>query len=184
MSTPEPTIAPAADGLDAAPASWGEPRQRTVTWHDPLATAAKGATMSGREYLEAVFAGDLPQAPIGRLMGFSGGRVGDGEVTFTAVPDESVYNPIGLVHGGFVATLLDSALGCAVHTTLPAGVGYTSIEMKVNYLRAVHADSGELTARGWVVKPGRRVAFAEADVRDAAGKVVATGSSSLLIIAP
>ena len=81
-------------------------------------------------------------------------------------------------------TLLDSALGCAVHTTLPAGVGYTSIEMKVNYLRAVHADSGELTARGWVVKPGRRVAFAEADVRDAAGKVVATGSSSLLIIAP
>ena len=84
--------------------------------------------------------------------------------------DESVDNPIGMVHGGLVCTLLDSALGCAVHSTLPAGVGYTSIELKVNYLRPVTAASGELgIARGWVTKPGRRVAFADGDVRDAQG---------------
>ncbi|WP_320672626.1 PaaI family thioesterase [Patulibacter defluvii] len=179
MSTPEPITDPAAP-----PADWGAPRQRTVTWFDPLATAAKGAALSGREYLQAMADSELPPAPIASLMGFGVTKIGDGEVEFTGVPDESVYNPIGVVHGGFVATILDSVLGCAVHSTLPAGVGYTSIEMKVNYLRAVHADSGALTARGWVTKPGRRVAFAEADVRDGAGKVVATGSSSLLIIAP
>ena len=77
---------------------------------------------------------------------------------FTCTPDDSVYNPIGVVHGGVVCTLLDSAIGCAVHTTLAAGVGYTSIELKVSYLRPVHAGM-PLRARGWVVKPGRRVAF-------------------------
>jgi uncharacterized protein (TIGR00369 family) len=86
-----------------------------------------------------------------------------------------------VVHGGLVCTLLDTVAGCAVHTTLPAGFGYTSIELKVNYLRAVHLTSGPLTAVGTVVKPGRRVAFAEGEVYDAAGKVVATATSSLLV---
>jgi uncharacterized protein (TIGR00369 family) len=104
-----------------------------------------------------------------------------GRVEFTCAVDESVYNPIGVVHGGLVCTVLDTVAGCAVHTTLPAGVGYTSIELKVNYLRAVHATSGPLTAVGTVVKPGRRVAFAEGEVRDAAGQTVATATSSLLV---
>ena len=105
----------------------------------------------------------------------------EGRVEFSCELDESVYNPIGVVHGGLVCTLLDTVAGCAVHTTLPAGVGYTSIELKVNYLRAVHATSGPLTAIGRVVKPGRRVAFAEGEVLDAAGRTVATASSSLLV---
>jgi uncharacterized protein (TIGR00369 family) len=87
------------------------------------------------------------------------------------------------VHGGLVCTLLDSAAGSAVQSTLPAGVSYTSIEIKVNYLRPVHAQSGRLLAHGWVTKPGRRVAFAEADVRDADGKLVATASSTCLVMA-
>ncbi len=103
-------------------------------------------------------------------------------MTFVGTPDESVYNPIGVVHGGLVCTLLDSVIGCAVHTTLPAGVGYTSIGLTVNYLRPVTADSGALTAVGRVTKPGRRVAFADGDVRDAAGRLVATATGSCLVM--
>jgi uncharacterized protein (TIGR00369 family) len=159
-------------------------REKTITWEDPMATAAAGATLPGIDFMRRVAAGEIPAPPIARLMGFDIGEVGEGEVTFVGTPDESVYNPIGMVHGGYVCTMLDSALGCAVHTTLPAGVAYTSIEIKVNYLRPVHADAGELRVRGWVTKPGRRVAFADGDVRDASGKVLATAQSSLLIIAP
>jgi len=170
----EPTT-PAA----AAPAV----REKTITWEDPMATAAAGTTLPGIEFMRKIAAGEIPAPPIARLMGFDIGEVREGEVTFVGTPDESVYNPIGMVHGGYVCTMLDSALGCAVHTTLPAGVAYTSIEIKVNYLRPVHANTA-LRVRGWVTKPGRRVAFADGDVRDADGKVLATAQSSLLIIAP
>ncbi|MGX6447007.1 PaaI family thioesterase [Patulibacter sp. S7RM1-6] len=159
-------------------------RQRTVTWEDPLATAAQGLELGGLEFLRAMGDGRVPAPPIARLMGFELASVAEGEVAFAGTPDESVYNPIGVVHGGYVCTLLDSVLGCAVHTTLPPGVGYTSIEIKVSYLRGVTAATGEVTARGRVTKPGRRVAFAEGDVRDADGKVLATASSSFLVIAP
>ena len=125
--------------------------------------------------------GELPGAPIASHFGMDVVAVGPGTVTFRCLPDESHYNPIGTVHGGLVCTLLDSALGCATHTTLPAGSGYTSIEIKVNYLRPVTAASGALICRGRVTKPGRRVAFAEGEVVDSQGKVVATASGSLLI---
>ena len=105
-----------------------------------------------------------------------------GTVAFSCTPDESAYNPIGLIHGGLVCTLLDSVLGCAVQSTLPAGVGYASIEIKVNYVRPVHGDDGELVAYGRLTKPGRRVAFAEGDVRNLDGQVVATASGSCLIV--
>ena len=136
---------------------------------------------SGLEAMEAIRDGLLPPPPIALLMQMSIGALTEGRVEFTCAVDESVYNPIGVVHGGLVCTLLDTVTGCAVHSTLPAGFGYTSIELKVNYLRAVHATSGPLTAVGRVVKPGRRVAFAEGEVLDAAGKTVATASSSLLV---
>ena len=164
--------------------TWSEPRRRVVEWHDPRPAAELGATLNGREYMQMIADGTLPPPPIAATLGFDVTRIEDGEVWVTATPDESVYNPIGMVHGGLVCTLLDSVTGCAVHTTLPAGTGYTSIEIKVNYLRPVHAEAGELTAHGWVTKPGRRVAFAEGDVRDAGGKVVATATSSLLVMAP
>jgi len=166
----------------AAPDSWGAPRQKTITWYDPLAAAEQGAGMSGLDHLQAILAGKLPPPPIAAHFGFGLATAEPGEVTFVCTPDESAYNPIGLVHGGLVCTLLDSVTGCAVQSTLPAEVGYTSIEIKVSYLRPVHGHTGELVAHGWVTKPGRRVAFAEGDVRDAAGKVLATASSTCLIM--
>jgi uncharacterized protein (TIGR00369 family) len=168
----------------AAPAAWGEPRSKTITWYDPITAAGAGAALPGIEYLNAIRRGELAPAPIAAHFGFQLVDIAIGEVTFTCQPDESAYNPIGLVHGGLVCTLLDSVLGCAVQSTLPLGVAYTSIELKVNYLRPVHGDTGELRARGWVTKPGRRVAFVEGDVRDAAGKVVATASGTCLVMTP
>jgi uncharacterized protein (TIGR00369 family) len=173
------TAEPAAH--PGTPDAWGPPRSRTVTWHDPLVTAAGALERSGLETMQAVRDGILPPAPIAALVQMEFVDVSEGRVEFRCTPDESVYNPIGVVHGGLVCTLLDSVAGCAVHTTLPRGLAYTSIELKVNYLRPVHAHSGPLTAVGTVVKPGRRVAFAEGEVRDAAGRTVATASSSLLV---
>lgn len=160
---------------------WGDPRSRSVDWYDPLRTAAGMAGRSGLEFLQAVIDGEFPGPPIAYLLDLRLVSIAQGEVTFACTPDESVYNPIGAVHGGLVCTLLDSALGCAVHSTLPAGVGYTSIEISVRYLRPVLADGTEITASGRVVKPGRRVAFAEGEVRGAAGRLVATATTSCLV---
>lgn len=137
--------------------------------------------LDGIEFMTKIATGELPGAPIGSHFGMELVEVGGGTVTFRCRPDESHYNPIGMVHGGVVCTLLDSALGCATHTTLPAGTGYTSIEIKVNYLRPVTADNGPLICTGRVTKPGRRVTFAEGEVLDNQGKVVATASGSLLV---
>jgi uncharacterized protein (TIGR00369 family) len=164
-----------------APEQWGDVRSRTVSWHDPLITAAGALERSGLETMEAIRDGALPPPPIAMLMQFDIRALEEGRVEFGCTLDESVYNPIGVVHGGLVCTLLDTVAGCAVHTTLPKGMAYTSIELKVNYLRAVHASSGPLTAIGRVVKPGRRVAFAEGEVLDGQGRSVATASSSLLV---
>jgi uncharacterized protein (TIGR00369 family) len=161
-------------GSDAA-------QSRVVTWRDPTATLAASASMSGLAYWRAIIDGQLPPPPIAELFHMSVVEAEDGRVTFTCTPDASMYNPLGIVHGGAVCTLLDTATGCALHTTLPAGVSYTSVEIKVNYLKAVTADSGTLTAVGSVVKAGSRIGFAEASVTDAAGKLVATATSTLLI---
>jgi uncharacterized protein (TIGR00369 family) len=161
--------------------SWGAARSRTVEWYDPRVTAAGAAELSGLEAMRAIRDGVLPPPPIATLLRMSVDDIEQGRVVFGCAVDESVYNPIGVVHGGLVCTLLDTVVGCAVHTTLPQGVGYTSIELKVNYLRAVHATSGPLRAEGRVVKPGSRVAFAEGEVTDAAGRTVATGTGSLLV---
>jgi uncharacterized protein (TIGR00369 family) len=165
-----------------APPNWGPPRTKDITWFDPMVTAVSLAELPGREALQAIADGTVAPPPIAAHFGFDLVHAGDGEVEFTCTPDESAYNPIGMVHGGLVCTLLDTVIGCAVHSTLGAGVRYTSIELTVNYLRAVHGHSGILTARGRVTKPGRRVAFAEGDVRDPAGKLVATATGSCLII--
>ena len=166
---------------ETSPTAWGAPRSRTVEWHDPMITAAGAVQRSGLETMAAIRDGLLPPPPIAMLMQMDVVALEEGRVEFSCTVDESVYNPIGVVHGGLVCTLLDTVAGCAVHTTLPAGFGYTSIELKVSYLRAVHAASGPLTAVGRVIKPGRRVAFAEGEVLDAAGRSVATASSSLLV---
>jgi uncharacterized protein (TIGR00369 family) len=162
--------------------SWGEPRSRTVTWYEPMATAAAGATMTGLELLRAIGEGTLPPAPIAALFMMRVAEIEDGRVVFECEPDESAYNPIGVVHGGLVCTLADTVAGCAVHSTLPAGVSYTSIDINVSYLRAVTSRSGVLRATGEVKKRGRRVSFATAEIVDGLGKVVATATSSCLVM--
>ena len=171
----------AASGPAPTPANWGEPSSRTITWHNPQTAADTRSSRSGLDALRAMMAGEIAPPPMAAALGFTLTGVSDGEAVFTCTPDGSVYNPLGVVHGGLVCTLLDSAIGCAVHTTLPAGTAYTSIDLRVSYLRPV-VGGVPLVARGWVVKPGRRVAFAEGDVRDPDGKVVATGSGSCLIM--
>jgi len=156
-------------------------RSRTITWHDPLIGAARARELAGIDYLQAMIDGEIPPPPIIALMDMDFVSVEPGRVVFTATPNESHYNPIGTVHGGFVCTVLDSVAGCAVQSTLPAGMGYTSLEIKVNYLRGVSSTSGTLTAVGTVTKPGNRVAFAEGVVTDGEGRIVATASSTLLV---
>ena len=107
--------------------------------------------------------------------------VENGRITFSCTPDASMYNPLGTVHGGAVCTLLDTVTGCALHTTLPEGVGYTSVEIKVNYLKAVTVASGRLTRGGHRRQSGSRIGFAEAKLTDASGNLVATATSTLLI---
>lgn len=158
-------------------------RETTVRWRDPAEGLAVMPQLAGIDYLRKMASGELPGAPIASHINMDIIEVNEGSVTFRSTPDESHYNPIGMVHGGLVCTLLDSALGCATQTLLPAGTGYTSIELKVNYLRPVTATSGPLTCTGRVTKPGRRVTFAEGEVLDNQGKVVATASGSLLVFA-
>ncbi|CAN5157683.1 PaaI family thioesterase [soil metagenome] len=156
-------------------------RSRTIEWQDPMVGAQRALTMTGIDYLTAMLEGEIPGPPIIALMDMTMTAAEVGTVTFTCEPNESHYNPIGAVHGGFACTVLDSVAGCAVHSTLPVGLGYTSLDITVNYLRPITADSGVLTAIGRVTKPGKRVAFAEGTITDAVGNLVATASSTLLV---
>ena len=154
---------------------------RTVHYEDPLIGARKALGMSGLDYLQAIKRGEIPPPPITVLMNMTLDHVEKGRAVFGLDPDTSLYNPIGAVHGGAICTVLDSVAGCAVHSTLEQGWGYTSIEIKVNYLRGTTADSGHLTATGIVRKGGSRVAFAEAELVDEQGRLIATASSTLLV---
>ena len=161
---------------------WGTPRSKTLTWYAPMVNAGAASTLSGLDFLHAVRDGALPRPPIAQLMGFTLVEVAPGLAVFECTPDESVYNPIGLVHGGLVCTLADSAAGCAVQTSLDAGVAYTSIDINVTYLRPVTKDSGLIRATGRLTKPGRKVAYATVEVTDSEGKLLAQATSSCLIM--
>jgi len=136
------------------------------------------------EILRAIIAGDLPAPPIGRTLGFQLVSVEPGIAVFEAAPSEALLNPLGSVHGGWALALIDSATGCAVHTELPAGVGYTTVETKVNFTRAIRPDGGPVRCEGRVVTRGRTVATAEARLLDSEGRVLAHGTSTLLILYP
>ncbi|MBN9153642.1 MAG: PaaI family thioesterase [Microbacterium sp.] len=155
---------------------------RTLIWADPLATRDRVAGMSGLEAMRALRDGLIPPPPIAETMNFTLTEADPGRVVFECRPGFEHYNPIGAVHGGLACTLLDTVTGCAGHTTLKAGQGYTSIEISVKYLRPITADGGVLTAVGVVTKPGRRVIFAEGTIIDAQGRLLATASSSLLVL--
>jgi uncharacterized protein (TIGR00369 family) len=165
-----------------ARADWGELRRKAVTWNDPATLAAGAGALPGREFLQAIIDGRLPPPPIANLVGARLVSVGDGEAVFRCVPDESTYNPIGMVHGGLLCTLLDSAAGCAVHARLPAGTGYGTIEIKVSFLEPLHADAGEIEVQGHSLRVGGRVAFAEAHARDTRGRLVGHATTSIAVI--
>ena len=157
-------------------------RTRTIAWDDPMEGARRGMEMSGIEYMRAILAGEIPRPPIAWSLDFTLAEVEEGRAVFTLTPQEFHYNPIGVVHGGVAATLLDSAMGCAVHSLLPAGAGYTTLELKVNLLRALTRDTGPVRAEASVLHAGSRTALAEARLVDARGKLFAHATSTCLIL--
>ena len=159
-------------------------RTRTVGWEDPQPLAQAGHGVSGLEFLQRIVNGDLPPPPFARLLNFDLVELGEGQAVFAVDPAEYHYNPIGVVHGGLAATLLDSAMGCAVHSTLPAGAGYTTLEIKVNFIRAMTAETGRVRCEARTIHVGGRTATAEGRIVDQAGKLYAHGTTTCLILRP
>ncbi len=143
---------------------------------------AEVRAMSGLEFLQAIVDGRAPPPPITERLPCRLVEAREGFAAFEGEPDFSVYNAIGTVHGGYALTLLDSALGCAVMSMLPRGVGYTTLETKANFLKPITKDTGLLRCEGRVVRVGRRTGFAEGDIKDASGAVFAFGTSTCLIL--
>ena len=157
-------------------------RSRTVSWQDPFEVGRAAVGRSGLELLRDMFAGKLPPPPIAATMGLRGVEVDDGRAVFEGEPGEHLYNPIGSVHGGFAMALLDSAMGCAIHTTLLAGERYTTLEVKTNFVRPITVDTGTVRCEGVVVHRGGTVATAEVRLYAAgSGKLLAHGSTTCLI---
>ena len=160
-----------------------ETRTRVLRWQDPLALAESGARMDGLSYLRAIAAGELPPPPIAVLLNFSVVEVERGRAVFAGEPAEEHYNPIGVVHGGYTATLLDSAMGCAVHTTLPAGAGYTTLSLEVKFVRPTTTETNRVRAEADVVHRGRTQATAEGRLVAAdTGKLIAHATTTCLIL--
>ena len=156
-------------------------RSETFTWMDPAIALEQLPRLSGLDYFSGLRDGSIPPPPIASLMNFDLVDAQYGHVEFQCSPGEAHYNPLGMVHGGLACTLLDTVLGCAAHTTLEAGVGYTSIDLAVRYLRPITLRTGSLRAEGSVVKAGPRVVFTEGRLSTASGELLATATSTLLI---
>jgi uncharacterized protein (TIGR00369 family) len=159
-------------------------RSLTVTWEDPLATFEEGRKRHARaiDYLHAMQKGELPPPPIARLLGMDLVEVAEGKAVFQLTPAEQHYNPIGVVHGGIALTMLDSAMSCAVQTMLPAGKGYTTLELKVNLVRAITGKTGPIHATGKVLHVGRQTGTAEGRLEDSTGKLLAHGTTTCIIL--
>ncbi|MFE4252638.1 PaaI family thioesterase [Streptomyces sp. NPDC056910] len=156
-------------------------RTRTYEWEDPALTAAAVGQSSGLDFLREMQAGRLPAAPVSATVDFRLEEVEKGRAVFSLVPGEEHYNPIGSVHGGIYATLLDSAAGCAVQSTLPQGVAYTSLDLTVKFLRRITVDTGRVRAIGTVVSSGRQTALAQAQLVDATDRVLAHATSTCML---
>lgn len=177
MSAPSP-MPRVPSGASAAGA-----RTRTIGWEDPSATASAGRSLSGLELMRGIVAGTLPPPPIAQLLDFAVIEVEHGRAVFAMRPAEWMYNPIGSVHGGVAATLLDSCMGCAVHTTLDPGVGYTTTDLQVRYVRAMSHATGRVLAEGRVVHAGKRTATAEGQLFvESDERLIAHGSSGCVIL--
>ncbi|GAA0639597.1 PaaI family thioesterase [Brevundimonas lenta] len=150
----------------------------------PTTTAEAIGRMSGRDLLQAVIDGRLPPASISQTMTFDLIEVGEGVAVFEGETGPHLLNPQGTVHGGWALTLVDSATGCAAHSLLPAGAGYTTISTQTNFTRPITADAGRVRCEGRVINAGRQIITAEATVRDAAGRLLAHGQSTLMVLQP
>ena len=156
-------------------------RTRTFSWTDPAVHAGLIGQRTGLEVLQAMSSGELPPPPIMRLVDMAEFEAVEGSVTVRLDPQEFHYNPLGSMHGGVISTLLDTACGCSVHSLLPAGVGYTSLDLNVKFLRPVTLASGRLTCVGSVLQKGRRTALAEARLTDARGRLAAHATSTCML---
>ncbi len=154
---------------------------RTTVWDDPTELGQRARELSGLEFLRWLI-DEERRVPIGMTLGFRLVEVVEGRAVFEAEAGPWAYNPLGSVHGGWYAAVLDAPLGVALHTTLPRGVGYTTLELKVNLVRPVRPDTGVLRAEGRVVHRGRRTAVTEARMEDAAGNLYAHATSTCLIL--
>jgi len=161
----------------------GNGRTRTFTWQDPAVTAGAAMERSGIELLRAVATGELPPPPIAAALGMALVEVEEGRAVFALEPAEWMYNPIGSVHGGVAATILDSCMGCAVHSILPAGVGYTTSDLQIRYSRGMTLETGRVLAEGTVVHAGRRLATAEGRLTaESDGKLIAHSTTGCIVL--
>ena len=156
-------------------------RTRTYSWGDPARNSDHIGQTTGLEMLQSMMRRELDPPPIMHTLGMEGFEASEGRAVFTMRAQEFHYNPLGTVHGGVLSTMLDSAAGCAVHTTLPAGWGYTSLDLSTRFLRPVTVDSGLLRCEGTVLNRGRTTALAEARLLDEAGRLVAHATSTCLL---
>jgi uncharacterized protein (TIGR00369 family) len=156
-------------------------RSRTFSWSDPTASITHLGQRGGLELIRAMITGELAPPPVMQLMAMTRMEAEEGWVAVELTPQEFHYNPLGTVHGGVISTLLDTAAACAVHTTLPAGVGYTSLDLNAKFLRPATVASGLLRCEGTVLQRGRRTALAEARLTDARGRLVAHATSTCLL---
>jgi uncharacterized protein (TIGR00369 family) len=157
------------------------PRTRTITWYDPLLALERGREMSGLEFLNAIIRGDLPIPPSSALLGIQPLSAEHGRVVMRLEPAEYLYNPVGVVQGGLISTLLDAVMGCAVASVMAAGEGYTTLEIKVNFVRPLRASAGPVEGEGTIIHAGGRVATAEGRVTDRSGQLYAHGVTTCLV---
>ncbi len=156
-------------------------RKRTHEWANPLEMAEKAKSMSGFDFLNGILKGELPPAPIAETLGFYPLSLEKGKVVFEFEPKEFHYNPIGTVHGGVITTVLDTVMGCSIQSDLPQGLAYTTLELKVNFLKAVTIKSGKLKSTGKIIHIGKTTALVEADLKSESGQVYAHGVSTCMI---
>ena len=159
-------------------------RRREVSWEDPMVGAALALDLSGLDYLRAIADGRIAPPPIAVLLGMGIADVQPGRVTFSLEVGEHLYNPIGSVHGGVFCTLLDSAMACAVHSTLDRGQAYTTLELKVNLVRALTVGTPSVLATGQVISAGRRVATSSGQITGPDGTLYAHATTTCLIFEP
>lgn len=157
-------------------------RERAYSWGNPLEGVELSKNLSGLDYLLAIKRGEVSASPLINTLDFSLGEIEEGKASFYFEPQEFHYNPNGSVHGGVITAILDSAMGCTLHSLLPKGMVYTTLELKINFLKRIHSGSGTLTAIGKMIHLGSKTALVEAALTDSNGKKYAYGVSTCMLL--